>query len=140
MSLIKCPECENTVSNKANTCPQCGFPISKTKKRIKRKNIILDIKKNIPLAINKLFESKVFMYLVFLPMIICICIAVWLLGMWLMEQLFEFNSSVGLVTLILGGNILGWFSSYKWGVSKLFFWLCLIVTIAFCITMHDIIF
>lgn len=27
MPLIKCPECGKEVSNKAHTCPHCGFPI-----------------------------------------------------------------------------------------------------------------
>lgn len=28
MSLIKCPECGNDVSDKANACPHCGCPIT----------------------------------------------------------------------------------------------------------------
>ena len=27
MALISCPECENEVSDKARTCPHCGFPL-----------------------------------------------------------------------------------------------------------------
>ena len=27
MALIKCPECGNEVSDKALSCPKCGFPI-----------------------------------------------------------------------------------------------------------------
>lgn len=26
MALIKCPECEYLISDKAHTCPKCGFP------------------------------------------------------------------------------------------------------------------
>lgn len=29
MALIKCPECENEISDKAEACPKCGCPISK---------------------------------------------------------------------------------------------------------------
>lgn len=29
MSLIKCPECEREISNMAEKCPNCGFPIKK---------------------------------------------------------------------------------------------------------------
>ncbi len=29
MSLIICPECKGKVSDKANTCPHCGYPINK---------------------------------------------------------------------------------------------------------------
>lgn len=28
MSLIKCPECNSEISDKANACPKCGKPIS----------------------------------------------------------------------------------------------------------------
>jgi RNA polymerase subunit RPABC4/transcription elongation factor Spt4 len=31
MALITCPECKGNVSDQADTCPHCGFPISKTK-------------------------------------------------------------------------------------------------------------
>ena len=29
MAIIKCPECNATVSNTANTCPHCGYNIKK---------------------------------------------------------------------------------------------------------------
>ena len=50
MALINCPECDNTVSDKAKSCPHCGFPIKKpaaknnseadssTQKKIRRPN------------------------------------------------------------------------------------------------------
>ena len=28
MSLINCPECNNNVSNKAESCPNCAYPIN----------------------------------------------------------------------------------------------------------------
>lgn len=30
MALIKCPECGKEISNKASSCPSCGYPINKT--------------------------------------------------------------------------------------------------------------
>lgn len=27
MALFKCPECEKEISDKATTCPHCGFPL-----------------------------------------------------------------------------------------------------------------
>lgn len=27
MALIKCPECDSQVSDKAQCCPNCGFPV-----------------------------------------------------------------------------------------------------------------
>ena len=29
MALIKCPECKSTVSDKADKCPNCAFPLRK---------------------------------------------------------------------------------------------------------------
>ena len=31
MALIKCPECGNQISDKATSCPHCGYPIASTK-------------------------------------------------------------------------------------------------------------
>ncbi len=30
MALIKCPECGKEISNKASSCPSCGYPINDT--------------------------------------------------------------------------------------------------------------
>lgn len=30
MALIKCPECEKNVSEKAFACPECGYPLSQS--------------------------------------------------------------------------------------------------------------
>ena len=32
MALVKCKECGKKVSNKAETCIECGYPLSKNKK------------------------------------------------------------------------------------------------------------
>lgn len=37
MALIKCPECELQVSDKALSCPHCGFPMQDTQSSTKRK-------------------------------------------------------------------------------------------------------
>ena len=33
MSLIKCPECGKEVSDSANVCPNCGYPVKKMKEK-----------------------------------------------------------------------------------------------------------
>ena len=33
MALIQCPECRNDVSDKAETCPRCGYPIRKKREK-----------------------------------------------------------------------------------------------------------
>lgn len=32
MALINCPECEKNVSNKAHSCPNCGYPVKEQNK------------------------------------------------------------------------------------------------------------
>ena len=39
MALIKCVECNNSVSDRAEFCPKCGCPIVETLKEIKQKFI-----------------------------------------------------------------------------------------------------
>lgn len=34
MAIIKCPECEKEISDKAETCPNCGYPIAKSNTHI----------------------------------------------------------------------------------------------------------
>lgn len=34
MALINCPECKKEISNKAESCPSCGFPINNKNKKI----------------------------------------------------------------------------------------------------------
>ena len=44
MTLILCPECKREISDQANTCPHCGFPIEKLEihflKRIKQGQLL----------------------------------------------------------------------------------------------------
>lgn len=40
MSLINCPECGKEISDKAESCPQCGCPSSEWKQGTEKKNII----------------------------------------------------------------------------------------------------
>lgn len=41
MALIRCPECEAEVSDKATSCPKCGYPINKEAKG----NVLEKVKK-----------------------------------------------------------------------------------------------
>lgn len=34
MALIRCPECRKEISDKAETCPHCGMPISSKKENV----------------------------------------------------------------------------------------------------------
>lgn len=45
MALIYCPECKKQISNKAETCPNCGYPLNETLIDNTKYNIILtDVK------------------------------------------------------------------------------------------------
>lgn len=45
MALIYCPECKKQISNKAATCPNCGYPLNETLIDNTKYNIILtDVK------------------------------------------------------------------------------------------------
>lgn len=41
MALIKCDECGKEISNQAKTCPNCGFPLKKPKKRTVNKKVLI---------------------------------------------------------------------------------------------------
>ena len=40
MALIKCPECNRDVSDKAATCPHCGYPLGWTAPGLRRVQVI----------------------------------------------------------------------------------------------------
>lgn len=33
MALIDCPECEKKISDKATSCPNCGYPLGRERRR-----------------------------------------------------------------------------------------------------------
>ncbi|SEH04324.1 Uncharacterised protein [Candidatus Venteria ishoeyi] len=39
MALINCKECNHQVSNKADKCPQCGYPIRLRVKEIRKSSL-----------------------------------------------------------------------------------------------------
>ncbi len=49
MAIIKCPECNRDISDKAKTCPNCGFPISE---QIEENNIQELIFPDLPIALD----------------------------------------------------------------------------------------
>lgn len=50
--LIKCPECELQVSDKALSCPHCGYPLKKSQQRISSR------KKRLPNGFGQITELK----------------------------------------------------------------------------------
>ena len=67
MALTKCPECQSEVSDKALTCPRCGFPLRKVASSESDVNKIVEKKiQTIQLTSKKWKRMK----LIFVPMLI----------------------------------------------------------------------
>ncbi len=92
MSLVKCPECQSEISDKATSCPKCGYPL-------KKQNVTIDKVRNIELTSKKWKTQK----LIFWPILIIGFPVFWfsLINYLLMDQ-----SKVGLIGLIIGGLML----------------------------------
>lgn len=43
MALIKCPECGREISDKAGSCPHCGYPINNGENSTDKKEEFLNI-------------------------------------------------------------------------------------------------
>ncbi|RII26755.1 MAG: hypothetical protein CXR31_10130 [Geobacter sp.] len=49
MALINCPECSREISDKANACPHCGYPIAKyAEPSLPETVLCLECKKDVP--------------------------------------------------------------------------------------------
>lgn len=42
MALIDCPECEKRISDKAASCPHCGYPLAEERAGRRREAFLLD--------------------------------------------------------------------------------------------------
>ena len=51
MALIKCPECNGQISDKAKICPNCSYPVQNEQVKIKSKKIWKKIRKKIIVGI-----------------------------------------------------------------------------------------
>lgn len=58
MTLIKCPNCNNNISDQAKKCPKCGFELRKKQKQEKIDKIKDKAKKDLNKSTNKLNEWK----------------------------------------------------------------------------------
>ena len=58
MALIKCPECGKKVSDKANSCIHCGYPLEEYKKEIFDKEIKAEAKEMFERGFNKLLTER----------------------------------------------------------------------------------
>ena len=44
MALIKCPECNKNISDKAEACPHCGYNLKQKSNRINTENVLDNLK------------------------------------------------------------------------------------------------
>lgn len=58
MALIKCPECELQVSDKALSCPHCGYPTKNTADTQTRKKRIKNKRRRLPNGFGSITEIK----------------------------------------------------------------------------------
>lgn len=57
MALIKCPECENEISNKAVSCPNCGCPLTITNQLENQNDVDVQMSENSTLTRRKLSKK-----------------------------------------------------------------------------------
>ena len=140
MSLIKCPDCDKDISNKATCCPHCGFPLNKVVRINKLKSHTISAKKqicnilsNAVTVMKKILESSMGV-----AILVTLCgialVAFIILAIWLLEQFAQINSVTCSITIIAGviaAHIGGYFLLYR-NASKLikaFLWCVLILEI-----------
>jgi len=88
MALINCPECQREISDTAETCPNCGYPLAK-KESSKIKSTPLGEKRTYPaLGIPLIFFSIVLL----------------LFGLVMLPTLFGFGGLIGFGLLFSGGH------------------------------------
>lgn len=167
MSLIKCPECKQKISDTAITCPRCGYdmsnyqymPISNNnhhirsfqkgwsynsfKQKMKRAfsfewlESLFDKMDALPTPARlflKFIVSSV-LIIIFLGIILAFC----LIALAGLEVIFEANPFLGCALILIIGNVIAWFASYRWGErKKWFFRLFLFMSIAFVLTFGNL--
>lgn len=92
MSLIKCPECNKEISDKADSCPNCGFPIDKIKKNIVNE----EFKQDMSISKNNNVVKKTSIYI---GIVLAICL---LIGFFVYPQYKTRNVAKKAVTSYLG--------------------------------------
>ena len=149
--IIKCPECKRKVSDTAITCPHCGFniktymdnaPITTPKETTQKKDSKIPLKKRVKYILSLRWMDKLHDILSRIPIIgwllawlfmvatVIITLGVGLFFIVLIfSVLVELSPTLAMVVMLIGMNVIAWFSSYRWGCRKYYFWLSLILTI-----------
>lgn len=92
---------------------------------------LLDKIYDIPIVGN--FIGGLFFSLV----LIVVCGFVIGMAIMILYAIYKYIPSLLMPVLLLSLNVIAWFSSYRWGCKKYFFWLSLVVSIFFVITCFE---
>lgn len=92
MPLINCPECNKEISDKADSCPNCGFPIDEIKKNIVNE----EFKQDMSISKNNNVIKKASIYI---GIVLVICL---LIGFFVYPQYKTRNVAKKAVTSYLG--------------------------------------
>lgn len=147
MALIRCPECKRRISDKAISCPLCGFPLAENTEipkqnktngksfRIKIKEISMkDIKHRIGdwtektfdkiagIPIIGMFLAWILVMLVSLSVLIPFCAILFCIINYL-------PPTIAFILMWFFCGFIMYLSGYKWGNKKRYFWIYVIFTI-----------
>ena len=81
MALIKCPECNNEVSDKALNCPHCGYPLKKNKRLLDQQKDLPDFSKMEVLLYRGVKKSLYIWTLIVGPIVVFLLVLIGILLM-----------------------------------------------------------
>ena len=86
MALIKCPECGNPVSDKADKCPKCGYPMALVEKAAVAEPETIVEEQKAPAAEQPVKKKKNSVLLIVIAVILIIAAALYVTQVYLPEQ------------------------------------------------------
>lgn len=140
ISMINCPECKSNISDKATSCPCCGYPLSKARREtqiMSKAKIIYEFFCRMPKSLKTFFTDSTF-GIALLLIILFLVGSVLLIGFcgfisWFMENT-TWGVWIVLPIMLIGANIGGYFFLYKGSKLwvKCFLWCIFIMEIIAC--------
>lgn len=145
MAIIECKECKHNISNKASSCPNCGAPIPKTKQIKKEDYEEVIIKKERIHPLNTLIYISFFIVLLIISIYDITLIKTFRNSYSLMVAQREpaFTSIAGLyssliINITFISCILAILSKKTYKLSKITFYINLIIHILFFINIYSL--
>lgn len=107
MALIRCPECNSEVSDKARTCPRCGAPINQPVTVAPVAPSMAG--QPIPATTGRVLLA-IFLSFITLGYLVPWCIA--------FARHHHKQVPIFLINLLLGWTLIGWFATLIWAFSS----------------------